>query len=303
LKAVEHFNRAIERDPTYAPAYSGLSDTYRMFDQQGLAAPRESMPKAEAAARRALALDDGLAEAHASLAGVLYRYHWEWERAGKEFQRSLALDPNYAEGHRAHAIYLVTLRRHDEALVAAQRARELSPLSVVINVELATTLRRLSRYDDAIEQLDKTLEINPSFWRAHVEFGIISTQKGDLPRAIGSFERAVALSPRGAPLHWLGYAYAAAGRRREALRILAELEKVSKERYVSPQSFAIVHLGLGQKDEALEWLEKAYDERAFEVLSFAGTVFELLHDHPRFQDLLRRMGLARTEGYVSAGRR
>lgn len=303
LKAVEHFSRAIERDSTYAPAYSGLSDTYRMFDLQGLAAPRESMPKAEAAARKALALDDGLAEAHASLAGVLYRYHWEWERAGKEFQRGLELDPNSAEGHRAYAMYLVTLRRHEEALVAARRAHELSPLSAVIHAELATTLWRLGRYDDAIEQLHKTLEINPTFSRAYVELGIISTRKSDLPRAIVAFERAVALSPRGAPLQWLGYAYAVAGRRREALRILAELENVSKDRYVSPQSFAIVHLGLGQKDEALGRLEKAYDERAFEVLGFAGPVFELLHDHPRFRDLLRRIGLARTQGYLSAERR
>jgi tetratricopeptide (TPR) repeat protein len=182
------------------------------------------------------------------------------------------------------------------------RARDLSPLSAVINAELATTFCRLSRYDDAIEQLDKTLEINPSFSRAHVEFGIISTRKGDLPRAISAFERAVALSPRGAPLQWLGYAYAVAGRRGEALRILAELEKVSKDSYVSPQSFAIVHLGLGQKDEALGWFEKAYDERAFEVLGFAGPVFELLQDEPRFRDLLRRMGLARTQGYLIAGR-
>jgi TolB-like protein/DNA-binding winged helix-turn-helix (wHTH) protein/Flp pilus assembly protein TadD len=303
LKAVEHFNRAIERDPTYAPAYSGLSDTYRMFDQQGLAAPRESMPKAEAAARRALALDDGLAEAHASLAGVLYRYHWEWERAGKEFQRSLELDPNSAEAHRAYAMYLVTLRRHEEALVAAQRARELSPLSAVIHAELATTLWRLGRYEDAIEQLHKTLELNPSFSRAYVELGIISTRRGDLPGAIAAFERAVSLSSRRAHLEWLGYGYGVAGRRREARQILAELENVSKTRYVSPHGFAIVHLGLGEKDEALGSLDKARDERAFEVLSLAGPVFDLLHDDPRFQDLLRRIGLARTQGYLSAGRR
>jgi TolB-like protein/DNA-binding winged helix-turn-helix (wHTH) protein/tetratricopeptide (TPR) repeat protein len=302
LKAVEHFSRAIERDPTYAPAYSGLSDTYRMFDVQGLATPRESMPKAEAAARRALALDDTLAEAHASLAGVLYRYHWDWENAGKEFQRSLELDPNYAEGHRAQAVYLVTLRRHDEALVAARRARELSPLSAVITVELATCLWRLGRYDDAIAQLYKTLEINPRFSRAYMQFGIISGRKGDLPQAIVAFERAVALSSRRAYLQWLGYGYGVAGRRGDALRILAELETVSKQRYVSPHSFAIVHLGLGQKEEALGWLEKAFDERAFEVLSFAGPVFELLHDQPRFQDLLRRMGLARTKGYLSSER-
>jgi TolB-like protein/DNA-binding winged helix-turn-helix (wHTH) protein/Flp pilus assembly protein TadD len=303
LKAVEHFNRAVERDPTYAPAYSGLSDAYRMFDLLGLAAPRESMPKAEAAARRALALDDGLAEAHASLAGVLYRYHWEWDRAGKEFQRSLDLDPNSAEGHRAHAVYLVALRRHEEALVAAQRALDLSPLSAVIQAELATTLWRLGRYDDAIGQLHKTLDLNPGFSRAYVQLGIISTRKGDLPQAIVAFERAVSLSSRRAHLEWLGYGYGVAGRRREALQILGELEKVAKAQYVSPHRFAIVHLGLGEKDEALRSLDKAHDERAFEVLSLAGPVFDLLHDHPRFRDLLGRIGLARTQGYLSTGSR
>ena len=144
----------------------------------GLGAPRESMPRAEAAARKALALDDGLAEAHASLAGVLYRYHWEWDSAGKEFLRSLELDPNYAEGYRAYAVYLVTLRRHEEALGAARRALELSPLSAVINVELATSLWRLGRYDDASEPLLKALEINPNFSRAYVESGIMSSRKG-----------------------------------------------------------------------------------------------------------------------------
>jgi TolB-like protein/DNA-binding winged helix-turn-helix (wHTH) protein/Tfp pilus assembly protein PilF len=302
LKAVEHFSRAIERDPGYAPAYSGLSDTYRMFDVMGLGAPRESMPLAEAAARKALALDDGLAEAHASLAGVLYRYHWQWDSAEKEFQRSLELNPNSAEGHRAYAVYLVTLRRHQDALEAAQRARELSPLSAVVNVELATTLWRLSRYDDAAEQLHKALEINSNFSRAYVESGIISGRLGNLPQAIVAFERAVGLSARRAHLEWLGYGYAAAGRRGDAQRILVELETVSREHYVSPDRFAIVHLGLGQKDEALGWLEKACDARAFEVLSFAGPVFELLHDHPRFRNLLRRMGLADTPGYLSAGR-
>ena len=140
LRAAEHFQTAIKRDPTYAPAYSGLSDTYRLFDVHGLAAPRDCMPKAEAAARRALALDDTLAEAHASLAGVLYRYHWNWAEAEQEFNRALELDPNYAEGHRAKAVFLLVLRRNEHAVTAARRARELSPLSEGINVELAAAL-------------------------------------------------------------------------------------------------------------------------------------------------------------------
>src|SRR5712691_10246568 len=158
LKAAAYFQQAIAEDPTYASAYSGLSDTYRQSDQEGLA-PAECMPKAEAAARKALALDDTLAEAHASLAGVLYRYHWEWGAAEKEFQRSLDLDPNSAEGHRAYAVYLLTMRRNQEALPQVQRAQELSPLSPVIGIEVAVALMRLARYDEAIEQLQKTREL------------------------------------------------------------------------------------------------------------------------------------------------
>jgi TolB-like protein/DNA-binding winged helix-turn-helix (wHTH) protein/Flp pilus assembly protein TadD len=290
-KAVGYFQQAIERDPGYAPAYSGLSDTYRAFDVQGLAPPRESMPKAEAAARKALALDDTLAEAHASLAGVLYRYDWDWEGAEKEFRRSLELEPGYAEGHRAYAVYLMTVRRHEEALAEAQRARELSPLSLVINTELGLALVRLGRYDEAIERLQKTLEIDPKFGRVYQTLAFAYEGKGDWPRAMEAFETRVG-GGQGAPYPWLGYAYGFTGRPREALEILARLEKASHESFVSPQSFAIVHLGLGHRDEAMAWLEKAYDARAFEVLGFSGPLFDRLSGDPQFQDLLRRMRLA-----------
>jgi TolB-like protein/DNA-binding winged helix-turn-helix (wHTH) protein/lipopolysaccharide biosynthesis regulator YciM len=289
-KAVGYFQQAIERDPAYAPAYSGLSDTYRAFDVQGLASPRECMPKAEAAARKALALDDTLAEAHASLAGVLYRYDWDWEGAEREFRLSLDLEPSYAEGHRAYAIYLMTVRRHEEALAEAQRARELSPLSLVINTELGMALVRLGRYDEAIEQLQKTLEIDPKFGRAYQTLAFAYEGKGDWPQAIEALKgRPGGGQGRGNP--WLGYAYAVTGRQHEALEILARLEKASKERYVSPQGFAIVHLGLGNKKQAMAWLEKAYDARAFEVLGFSGPLFDRLSGDPQFQDLLRRMRL------------
>jgi TolB-like protein/DNA-binding winged helix-turn-helix (wHTH) protein/Flp pilus assembly protein TadD len=288
-KAVEYFQQAIERDPAYAPAHSGLSDAYRMSGLQGLP-PREVMPKAEAAARKALALDDTLAEAHASLAGVLYRYHWDWEGAEREFQRSLELDPNYAEGHRAYAIYLLTVRRHDEAVAEARRARELSPLSSVINVELAAALVRVGRYDEAIQQVHKTLEIDPKFSRAYVTLAGAYEGQGDRSRAVAALEKSVPPSRRGANPSF-GYAYGLTGRRREALEVLARLEKLSHERYVNPQDFAVVYLGLGDKDQALAWLEKAYQERSFEMLGFSGPVFDRLSDDPRFQDLRRRMGL------------
>jgi TolB-like protein/Flp pilus assembly protein TadD len=294
-KAVEYFQQAIERDPTYAPAHSGLSDAYRLFDLSGLAPPRECMPKAEAAARKALALDDTLAEAHVSLAGVLYRYHWDWEAAEREFRLGLELEPSEAEGHRAYAIYLLVVRRHEEALAEARRARELSPLSLVINVELATALVRAGRHDEAIERLQKTLEIGPKFGRAYLTLAEAYLAQGDRPRAVAAFEKAASHS--GAPPdHWLGYAYGLTGRRREALEVLARMEKLSGERYVSPQSFAVVHLGLGDKDEAMAWLEKTYQERAFEFLGFSGPAFDRLSDDPRFQDLRRRMRLPKVSG-------
>src|SRR5687768_1029811 len=173
------------------------------------------MPKAETAARKALALDDTLAEAHASLAGVLYRYQWDWEGAEREFQRSLELDPSYAEGHRAYAIYLLTVRRNEEALAAAGRARELSPLSPVINVDMGATLVRLGRYDEAIEQAHRALEIDPKFSRAYMTLAAVYEGQGDRPGAVAALEKAASLSGQlgGA---WLAYFYGLGGRRREA---------------------------------------------------------------------------------------
>jgi tetratricopeptide (TPR) repeat protein len=292
-KAAGYFQQAIAQDNAYAPAYSGLSDTFRQFDQEGMA-PRDCMPKAEAAARKALALDDTLAEAHASLAGVLYRYDWDWDQADREFQRSLDLDPNSAEGHRAYAIYLLTVRRNEQAVVQARRAQELSPLSPVIGVELATALARVGRYDEAVEQLDKTRQLNPTFGRVTQTLALLYAQQGDRPKAIGVYESARARAQRSeaAPGPWLGYLYGATGRSEEARAALRALQERSTREYVTPQSYAIVHLGLGHRPEALRLLEKACDERAIEVLGFSGPLFDVLHDDPRYRDLVGRMGLA-----------
>jgi TolB-like protein/DNA-binding winged helix-turn-helix (wHTH) protein/Flp pilus assembly protein TadD len=285
LKAAEQFQRAIEKDPTYAAAHSGLADTYRQSGLVGLP-PREGMPKAEAAARQALALDDTLAEGHASLAGVLYLYHWSWLEAEKEFRRSLDLDPNYAEGHRAYAIYLLMLDRPEEAVSEARHAQELSPLDETINNELGTALARAGRYDEAIAQLQKTRERIPKSPRAYAGLAEVYARQGDWSRAIATYEEG-----RLGPAPWLGYMYAVSGRRPEALHVLAAIEKRAQQDYVTPQTLAIVQLGLGRKDQALTLLEKAYDDRAFEVLGFP-LLSDLLRDEPRFQDLRRRMGLA-----------
>ncbi len=290
LKALRYFQQAIQADPSYAPAYSGLSDTYRLGSLNGLAPPRDCMPKAEAAARKALELDDTLAEAHASLAGVLYRYHWDWTGAEKEFRRALELDPNYEEAHRAYGVYLLSLNRNEVGLAHLQQARQLSPLSAVINTELAAALVRVGRFDEAIEQLKKTLEIDPNFGRVPLVLASAYEGKGDSGQALAALEQTVARSRRGAS-PWLGYGYAVTGRRREAQEVLATLEERSNKRYVSPQSFAIVYIGLGDKEKALAFLEKSYEERSLELLNLTEKWYDPLRSEPRFQSLLRRVGL------------
>jgi TolB-like protein/DNA-binding winged helix-turn-helix (wHTH) protein len=285
LKAAGYFQQAIAEDPTYAPSYSGLSDAYRQSDQDGLA-PSECMPKAEAAARKALALDDTLAEAHASLAGVLYRYHWDWDGAKREFQRSLDLDPNFAEGHRAYAVYLLTTRRDEEALPQILRAQELSPLSPVISVEVAVVLMRLRRGDEAIEQLRKARELEPTFARVDQTLALVHAQRGDMRKAMAVLEKTRTAGP------WAGYLYGLAGRRAEAEAALKALDEGSRRRYVSPQSFAIVHLGLHHDQEALALLDRACEQRAIEVLGFSGPLFDRLHEDARYRALVGRMGLA-----------
>ena len=291
-KAAGYFQQATRQDPTYAPAYSGLSDTYRIFDQYGVA-PSECMPKAEAAARKALALDDTLSEAHASLAGVLYRYHWDWDGAEREFRRALDLDPNYAEGHRAYAMYLLTIRRDGEALSQVRRAGDLSPLSPVISVEVASALTRVGRYDEAVEQVRSTRELEHASPRVNQTLAMVYLRQGDLLKAIEALEnRRVRQGRSAAPGPWLGYLYGATGRSAPALAALQSLEKRSREEFVSPQHFAIVHLGLGHQKEAFAYLERAFEQRAFELLGFSGPLFDLLHDDPRYRDLVGRMGLA-----------
>ena len=290
-KAIDYFEEAVRKDPTYAPGYSGLSDTYRLFDMHGLMPPRDSMPRAEAAARKAIALDDGLAEAHASLAIVLFRYDWNWREAEKEFQRALELDPSYAEAHRAYAVYLLAARRPEQAVVEARRARALSPLSPIVNTELGLVLASAGRVDEAIEELKKTAAMDPTFLRVYHSLAIAYERKGDRSGMAEAVASGLSRSSPGPRSSWLGYFCALTGRRRDALGILDELEKSSRREYISPQSFAVVRLGLGDKDRALSLLEKAYDERAIEWLGFATELTERLGDEPRFQALVRRMGL------------
>ncbi len=292
-KAIQYFQQASEKDPAYAPAYSGLSDSYRMFGFLGPSAPREVMPKAEGAAIKALELDDRLAEAHAALAAVRYRYSWDWSGSEKEFRRALELNPNYAEGRRQYSVFLRTVGRPEEAIAEARRARELDPLSVVMNHALAQSLHAARRYDEALAQYRKMLEMDPNFVQAHFDLGRLYEETGDFSKGIPEYETAIRLSGP-IPLYRanLGHAYAVSGKRGEARRILAELKTLSKRQYVSPVHMALVSIGLGEKEQALEWLEKAYEARSFELIQVkTSPAFYGLRSHPRFIDLFRRVGL------------
>ena len=200
------------------------------------------------------------------------------------------MDPEYEEAHRAYGIYLLAQGRSEEAFTHHQRAAQLSPLSPVINTEFAGALIRLRRFDEAIEQIRKVQEIDPTFGDAQLLLAEAYRRKGDSGRALAAFEQ-LAVQSRNAPRPWVGYGYAVMGREREAEAVLAALEKESKKRYISPQSFAIVHMGLGNKEQALNYLEKAYEERSFIAPGMADERWNVLRSEPRFQDILRRMGL------------
>lgn len=292
-KAFDYFRRAIAIDPSYSLAYVGLADYYYRVSTTYLS-PREALPKAKAAATKALELDETLAEAHTSLAYIIMLADWDWAGAETEFKRAIMLKPGYAAAHRWYGIYLVFVGRFDESLAEMQRAHELDPLSLQVNVSLAAPLYFARRYEEAIEQFQKTIEMDQNFWPAHYLLGWVYEERGEFARAIEEFQRARKLDDTPMILAGLGYAYAMAGRRSAAQKVLDELKGLSKKCYVSPYSIAIVHAGRGEKDEALEWLEKASDDRS-EMLAWLKVAPELdsLRPDPRFATIMRSVGFAK----------
>jgi TolB-like protein/Tfp pilus assembly protein PilF len=293
--AITYFEQAIAKQPDFAGAYSRMSLCYIQFSFVGPLAPDEFMPKAETAARKALELDGELAEAHAVLGIILYRYHWDWSTAETEFRRALDLNPSYAEGHRMYAAFLAAAGRSEEALAEAQRAREMDPLSVQTLLNLAAATRAVGHYEQAVGEYREALEKSPQLPRAHFQLAMTYVEKGDLNDGITELETAVKLS-EGNPryLAYLGYADAASGKRREAHQILNKLDSLARQQYVSPVGIAMIHMGLGEKEMALSWLEKAYLAHESELTGITtDRRLDLLHSDPRFQDLVRRVGLAR----------
>ncbi|MDQ6652177.1 MAG: protein kinase [Acidobacteriota bacterium] len=296
-KSLEYFQQAIEKDPNFALAYSGLADAYNLLGAQDAVAggipPTEVMPKAKAAALKALEIDDTLAEAHVSLAHVKYYYDRDWPAAEREFKRAIELNPNYPVAYHWYAVYLMSAGRLDEALAQSRKAQELDPLSLPINMTLGWVLLIARHYDQSLEQLRKTLEMDPNFIPTHHRLGLLYEQEGKYDEAIAEFKQVLNLSA-GKPLGiaTLAHAYALAGKREEAQKNLAELQEMSKHRYVSPASIAIIYAALGDKDQAFAWLERA--DKANDLILVRLKVdprFDSLRSDPRFADLVRRVGV------------
>jgi TolB-like protein/DNA-binding winged helix-turn-helix (wHTH) protein/Flp pilus assembly protein TadD len=291
--AVAYFNQAVEEDASYAQAYSGLADTYSLLGdwQYAVMTPKEALPKAKAAAVRALELNRALGEAHNSLAFCLDGFDWDFESAEKEFRRAIELNPGYATAHHWYAWHLALVGRNDEAVAEMKKAQNLDPLSLIINADLAEVFVIVHSYDESIQQCRKTIEMDPNFGLTHNQLGQAYLQKGNTDEAIAELQKAVRLSGDSPTcIANLARAYAAAGKREEALNLLSDLKKGSNPGYSRSTEIAMVYAALGEKDQAMSWLEKGYEER-FNPGVLLRPGFDPLRSDPRFQDLLRRIGL------------
>jgi serine/threonine-protein kinase len=292
-RAIECFNQAIAIDPHYALAYAGLADTYNTLGALGFLPQKEASPKASEMATKALELDDTLAEAHGSLAAALADYYWNWPEAEKHFQRAIALNPSYAYVHEMYAEYLSYVGRHEEAIAEAERAQTLDPTSSPSVARLGMSYNFAGQYDCALEHFRTALDLDPNFHLTHFGIGQVYRRQGRYEEALAEMRQARALGMKDA-LPIMGLIYAVSGRRREAQQVLDELNELSKREHVPAFNRAVVYVGLGDKERAFEWLEKAYADREWYLwLLKEGGAFERLQSDPRFTDLLRRIGLER----------
>jgi TolB-like protein/Flp pilus assembly protein TadD/predicted Ser/Thr protein kinase len=293
-KGIEYFQQAIATDPKYALAYSGLADCYTSLAGFGLISSKEGYLRAKDAALKAVELDDTLSEAHGSLALIKSNYDWDWSGADREIRRAIELNPSYAAAHGLHAVVLWQTGRLNEAIAETKLTLGLDPLSLDNNDTLGLEFFLARQYDQAIEQEGKVLELDPNYIEAYYFRGMAYSKKSMYKEAMVEFEKAVAISPTDlVALTGLGYGYAVTGRRAEAQRVLDKLSELSKQKYVSPIWMAKIYSGLGEKDKAFEWLEKAYEDHSIVSTGVIKTspIFDPLRSDPRFADLLRRTNL------------
>ena len=286
-QAISYFEQAISRDPSYAPAYAGLAEAYAVLPYYSEGSPNDTFQKAQAAAEHALQLDETLTEAHTTL-GLVEASHFNLVAAQREYKRALELNPNYATAHHWYSFCLWTMNRQKNALEELERARRLDPLSVIIYTDEARTLSAMHQPDDAISLLKAAIELDPNFAEAHRSLAVAYVQKGEISRAIAEARRGVELDPNDAELATLGYAYGLAGKTEQARTILADLTKPSRSLTVAPIYLSFVYIGLGQHDEALKYLERAYQEHSLLNAGGPEAILDPLRSNPRFQDLMRR---------------
>ena len=291
-QAAELYRQAIDKDANYALAYSGLAETYVLFSSYDVSPAHDSMPQAKAAALRALEIDDSLAEAHTALGFYLSFFEWDRVGAEKEFRRAIELNPNYATAHHWFSANFENVKRFEECIAELRLAENLDPLSPIITTNLGDAFARAGRYDEAIAEYKSTLLRNPSFAYAHQRLGWAYGLSGRYPEAIAETRTSIQLNNATAGKGYLGLWLAKSGNRDEALKLLGELKQESTRNYVQSYSFALIYIGLGNKEEALYWLEKEVSAHSEIASAFATSPeLDLVRDDPRFKNLLKRMNL------------
>lgn len=291
-KSIEFFHQAIALDSSYALAYAGLAEAYRSLPITSDVPPHEAIPQAKAAAAKAIELDDSLAEPHASLTFIRFWYDWDWANAEEEGKRAIQLNPNSAFAHISYAHLLSDLGRHDEAIAQGKRARELEPVSLIINALNGAVLYYANRLEESAARLQDTLELEPNFWVARLFLGKVFTEQLKFPEAIDQFVRSREASQGNSEtIAMIGYVWGLAGEAAKARKILREMLLIAAQRYIPPVNVAVMYLGLGEDDEAMEWLDKAYRDRDVR-LSFlkVDPKWDRVRADPRFVSLVKRLG-------------
>ncbi|HMG75564.1 MAG TPA: protein kinase [Pyrinomonadaceae bacterium] len=292
-KAIDYFRQAIEKDPNYALAYTGLADCYSFLSSQGIRPPGDVFPLAKQAAGKAIEIDNSLSEAHTSLAYVKLYYDWDWVGAEQEYKKAIDLNPNYATPHHGYAYLLISSGRTEAAIAEIKKAEEIDPLSLIFQTDHGEYYYFARRPDEAIAQLKKAIDMDPSFVRAHWLLGRALIQKGRCDEGIDEALKAQRMVPAIEGLGWLAQEYAACGRKPEAQKAMSELLELSKDHYVSPHWFSAVQASLGNKDEAFKWLDQALDGRFGPLIYLkVNPIWDPLRSDPRFAERLRRVGLS-----------
>lgn len=292
-KSIRYYEQAIRMDSDFALAYSGLADSYAMLDFYGIVPPVEIMPEAREAARKAIEADESLAECHHSLASVEMLYEWDWRRAEHEFRRAFLLNPNYAPAHQWYSRHLAAMSRFDESLSENRKALELDPFDPNSHLHFGCHYFYARQYEKAVSQFQRALELEPKFWPAHLFLSESYTLLGEYDQAINILEKPQVLGTSPLAFGFLGFACGRAGKQDRAREILANLTAGAKQHYVSPYGFALVHAGLGEREQTFAWLEKAFEEQN-EWLGWLNVSpeFDTLRADARYADLVRRVGFA-----------